>query len=122
MNAGRFMPSQFDTADALDAILAEAAAASLAAQRTRADDADALKVVVKFTDATHPSGIQWRPAVLLGHYDDSRARVLVLDTRRRFTANVPAGSIRLPDGNPIPATQLAQLTPPRPHAAHAFNA
>lgn len=123
MSADRFTNSQFDATDALDAILAEAAAAALSAEQVRGDDASAPRVLVKFVDHQAPAGIQWRPALLLGHYDDHRARVLVLNTARRFTANVPADSIRLPDGNPLPRTQpMPQL--PRMQLAHgnAFNA
>jgi len=114
---------EVDITASLDAILAEAAAAALAAEQVRGDDASAPRVLVKLIDHQAPAGIQWRPALLLGHYDDARARVLVLNTGRRFTCNVPAESIRLPDGNPLPAIQpMPQL--PRMQLAHAnaFNA
>jgi hypothetical protein len=80
-------------------------------------------VLVKLIDHQAQDGIQWRPALLLGHYDDARARVLVLNTGRRFTCNVPASAIRLPDGNPLAAIQhMPQL--PRMQLAHGatFNA
>ena len=109
---------EVDITASLDAILAEAAAAALAAKQVRGDDASAPRVLVKLLDHQAQDGIQWRPALLLGHYDDARARVLVLNTGRRFTCNVPASAIRLPDGNPLPAIQpMPQL--PRMQLAHA---
>jgi hypothetical protein len=115
---------EVDITASLDAILAEAAAAALAAEQVRGDDASAPRVLVKFVDHQAPDGIQWRPALLLGHYDDARARVLVLNTSRRFTCNVAASSVRLPDGNPLAAIQHVPQLPrlQLEHGAAAHNA
>jgi len=86
-----------DMAEALDAILAEAGAASLASHRTRRDDADTPRVLVRFASADRPGATAWRPALLLDHTADSeRATVLLLDAQPRRRVDVHCSSIVRP--------------------------
>lgn len=106
-------------ADVLDAILAEACAGTLASYRTRRDDADTPRVLVRYACAERPGATTWRPALLLEHAADSeRATVLLLDAQPRRRVDVHRSSIHHPAPAPAPAeAQVLPLPLPLPLAA-----